>query len=127
MTLPMLAKGIAKFQNACAAYGISVVGALEGNGDSPKDSTTGLIAKLARHFDVDVRLYLQYTDLNRVTPYRKYMTKPRVGGCGDWEMDGATGSHMRQSRDADNGGWKIFLEERGDPWLPLKKNRQHYS
>ena len=93
MTLPMLAKGIAKFQNACAAYGISVVGALEGNGDSPKDSTTGLIAKLARYFDVDVRLYLQYTDLNRVTPYRKYMTKPRVGGCGDWEMDGATGSH----------------------------------
>lgn len=93
ITLPMLAKGIARFQNACACYGISVVGALEGNGDSPKDSTTGLIARLARHFDVGVRLYLQYTDLKRVAPFRKKMTHPRVGGCGDWEMDGATGSH----------------------------------
>ena len=93
ITLPMLSKGIARFQNACASYGISVVGALEGNGDSPKDSTTALIARLARHFDVGVRLYLQYTDLKRVEPYRKKMTHPRVGGCGDWEMDGATGSH----------------------------------
>ena len=93
MTLPMLAKGIAAFQNACADYGISVVGALEGNGDSPKDATTALIARLARHFEVGVRLYLQYTDLARVAPYRKFMSHPRVGGCGDWEMDGATGSH----------------------------------
>lgn len=93
MTPSMLAKGIANFQNACADYGISVVGALEGNGDSPKDSTTGLIARLARHFDVGVRLYLQYTDLDRVKPYRKWMRNPRVGGCGDWEMDGAIGSH----------------------------------
>lgn len=93
ITLPMLAKGIARFQNTCASYGISVVGALEGNGDSPKDSATALIARLSRHFDVGVRLYLQYTDLKRVEPYRKMMTHPRVGGCGDWEMDGATGSH----------------------------------
>ena len=90
---PVLAKGIARFQNTCASYGISVVGALEGNGDSPKDPTTGLIARLARHFDVGVRLYLQYVDLERVKPYRKWMSRPRVGGCGDWEMDGSIGSH----------------------------------
>lgn len=93
ITLPVLAKGIARFQNTCASYGISVVGALEGNGDSPKDPTTGLIARLARHFDVGVRLYLQYVDLERVKPYRKWMSRPRVGGCGDWEMDGSIGSH----------------------------------
>lgn len=93
ITLPVLAKGIARFQNTCASYGISVVGALEGNGDSPKDPTTGLIARLARHFDVGVRLYLQYMDLERVKPYRKWMSRPRVGGCGDWEMDGSIGSH----------------------------------
>lgn len=93
MTLPLLAKGIANFQNACASYGIGIVGALEGNGDSPKDATTGLIARLARHFDLGVRLYLQYTDLNRVKPFRKWMRAPRVGGCGDWEMDGSIGSH----------------------------------
>ena len=93
VTLPVLAKGIAAFHNACAAYGISVVGALEGNGDSKKDATTKLIIRLARHFRVGVRLYLQYTDLSRVAPYIRMMKHPRVGGCGDWEMDGASGSH----------------------------------
>lgn len=93
ITPAALARGIAAFENACAAYGISVVGALEGNGDSEKDPTTALIVRLARHMDVGVRLYLQYTDLARVKPNLKWMRRPRVGGCGDWEMDGAAGSH----------------------------------
>ena len=88
-----LAKGIGNFHNACAAYGINIVGALEGNGDSEKDSTTKLIIKLARHFDVGVRLYLQYTDSARVKHFERNMKTLRVGGCGDWEMDGASGSH----------------------------------
>lgn len=98
ISLPVLAKGIGKFHNYCAEYGIGIVGALEGNGDSEKDTTTKLIIRLARHFDVGVRLYLQYTDLDRVAPYRKYMKHPRVGGCGDWEMDGASGSHSAAFR-----------------------------
>ena len=93
ITLPLLAKGCANFQNACAKYGISVVGALEGNGDSPKDTTTALIVKLARHFDVGVRFYFQYFDLKKAEKFAKYQKHLRVGGCGDWEMDGATGSH----------------------------------
>ena len=93
MSLARLSKGIANFQNACAEYGICMVGALEGQGDSPNDSTTSLILQLARHFDVDVRIYLQYKDLKRVKKFRKYMAQPRVGGCGDWEMDGSNGSH----------------------------------
>jgi len=93
ITLPLLAKGCANFQNACAEYGISVVGALEGNGDSPDDRTTALIVKLARHFDVGVRFYFQYFDLKRAERFAKYQKHLRLGGCGDWEMDGATGSH----------------------------------
>ena len=93
ISLPVLARGIANFHNTCAEYGIGVVGALEGNGDSEKDTTTKLIIRLARHFGVGVRLYLQYTDLARVAPYTKLMKHKRVGGCGDWEMDGASGSH----------------------------------
>ena len=93
ISLPTLAKGIANFHNYCAEYGIGVVGALEGNGDSKKDTTTKLIIRLARHFNVGVRLYLQYTDLSRVAPYAKRMKHKRLGGCGDWEMDGASGSH----------------------------------
>lgn len=98
ISLPVLAKGIANLHNYCAEYGINIVAALEGNGDSEKDLTTKLIIQLARRFDLGVRLYLQYTDINRVRPYRKYMKNPRVGGCGDWEMDGATGSHSSAFR-----------------------------
>ena len=91
--LKALAKGIGEFHNTCAAYGIGMVGALEGNGDSEKDTSTALIARLARHFGIQVRLYLQYTDENRVKPFAKFMKNLRVGGCGDWEMDGAVGAH----------------------------------
>ena len=91
--LKALAKGIAEFHNACAEYGIGTVGALEGNGDSKNDISTALTARLARHFGVRVRLYLQYTDESRVRPFVKFMKHPRAGGCGDWEMDGAVGAH----------------------------------
>ena len=87
-----LLHGIRIFEDTCRKYGICMVGALTGNGDSPKDRTTGLIAWLSRHLDVEVRLYLQYTDLSRVKPFTKWMKKKRVGGCGDWEMDGSAGS-----------------------------------
>ncbi len=93
MTLKKLARGIANFQNSCAEYGICMVGALEGQGDSENDSTTSLILRLARQLDVDVRMYLQYKDLKRVEKFTKFMAHPRVGGCGDWEMDGSNGSH----------------------------------
>ena len=93
MTPALLAKGAAVFQNTCASYGISVVGALEGNGDSPKDMTTQIAVQLMRHFDTGVRLYLQYTDPERAKQFAKYMKRPRIGGCGDWEMDGSVGSH----------------------------------
>ena len=91
--LSTLARGIANFHNYCADFGINIVGALEGNGDSRKDSTTRLIVRLARHFDMKVRLYLQYTDFDRVAGYGSLMRHLRVGGCGDWEMDGSVGSH----------------------------------
>ena len=64
ITLRKLAKGIAEFQNKAAAYGINIVGALEGNGDSKEDRTTSLIVKLARHFDIGVRFYFQYIDIS---------------------------------------------------------------
>ena len=93
VSLSVLAKGIARFENYCAEHGICMVGALEGNGDSERDPATRLIAFLARHFDTEVRLYLQYQDLRRVEPYTRWMHHRRVGGCGDWEMDGSVGSH----------------------------------
>ena len=100
-----IAKGVAKFHNYCSEYGINIVGALEGNEDSKKDFTTKLIVALARHFKIGVRIYLQYTTLDRVKPFRRYMKHLRLGGCGNWEMDGASGSHSAAFRDPyiDNG------------------------
>ena len=93
ISLPVLAKGIGNFQNACASYGINIVGALEGNGDSKRDITTKLILHLARHFDVGVRFFFQYMDVSRAEKLCRYQKHPRIGGCGDWEMDGSVGSH----------------------------------
>ncbi len=93
LNLSALAKGIANYHNHCAEYGICLVGALEGNGDSKKDITTKLVVRLARHFDMRVRLYLQYTDFDRVKAYAPLLKRLRAGGCGDWEMDGSVGSH----------------------------------
>ncbi len=93
VTPKILAQGIAKFENRCAAYGISCVGALEGNGDSPKDPMTGLLVMLARRMRIRVRVYLQYIALKRVEKKRRLLQHARIGGCGDWEMDGAVGAH----------------------------------
>lgn len=93
VTPSLLARGIANVENACAAYGITHVGALEGNGDSPRDPVTYLMVQLARRMRLRVRIYFQYIDVKRAERYRKYQLHPRIGGCGDWEMDGACGAH----------------------------------
>jgi predicted amidohydrolase YtcJ len=98
VTLPVLARGIAAFHNRCADYGIALVGALEGNGDSGQDAATGLIVRLARRFDVGIRFYFQYMDRKKAEKFVKYQKHPRIGGCGDWEMDGAVGSHSAAFR-----------------------------
>lgn len=100
VTPAVLAKGVANVENACAAYGISHLGALEGNGDSAKDPTTALMVQLARHMEIKPRLYFQYFDVNRADKFRKYQRRPRVGGCGEWEMDGAVGAHSAAFRTA---------------------------
>jgi len=65
---------------------------MDGNGDGKRDKQTELLAKIASHMEIGVRLYPQFMDLNKTRFYRRYQKIPRVGGCGDWEMDGAVGS-----------------------------------
>lgn len=88
-----IARGVAILQNKCAEYGIGMIGSLEGSDSETKSITTKLYTVLAQHFDIDVRLYLQYTSYERVKSFEKIMTHKRVGGCNDWEMDGAVGAH----------------------------------
>jgi len=88
-----LARGIADFTNQCARFGITRVCALEGNGDSPDDRMAKLIAFISRRTDIDVFIYPQYMDIERARPFWKKADRRRIGGCGDWEVDGAVGSH----------------------------------
>ena len=93
VTPGVLARGVAAVENACAEFGISHLGALDGNGDSTKDPTTVLLVLLARRMKIQVRFYPQYFDVNRAEKFRKFQRRPRLGGCGEWEMDGAAGAH----------------------------------
>ena len=93
VTPEIIAKGCARFQNEAADFGISCVCSLEGNGDSKNDLTTKLVVFLARHFNLDVRFYFQYTDLKKAAPFARFQKQKRIGGCGDWEMDGALSAH----------------------------------
>lgn len=86
------ARGIGSFTNLCMKYGIGTVCAMDGNGDLERDKQTELLAKAATHMEIGVRLYPQFMDLKKARTYRRYQRTPRVGGCGDWEMDGSVGS-----------------------------------
>jgi len=88
-----IARGIASFVNQCASFGITRVCAFDGNGDSKNDTLMDLLAFIAPRLDIDVFLYPQYMDLERARPFWKKMRRPRIGGCGQWQMDGAVGSH----------------------------------
>jgi predicted amidohydrolase YtcJ len=88
-----LARGIAVFTGQCIRFGITRVCALDGNGDSPDDKLTKLIAMIARRMDIDVFFYPQYMDLNKARHFWKRSSRLRIGGCGDWAVDGAVGSH----------------------------------
>ena len=98
VTPAVLARGLARLENDCADWGISHVGALEGFGADGRDSTAELMLQLARRMRLQVRMYFQYFDARQVEKYRKYLKKPRLGGCGSWEMDGACGAHSAAFR-----------------------------
>ena len=86
------ARGVAAFCNEAAAYGVTCLCALDGNEDSPDDAPTLALAACAGQFPLAVRLFVQYTDIERAALFLPYMSDKRLGGCGAWEMDGSIGS-----------------------------------
>ena len=93
VTPGIIAKGIANFSNLCASYGISRVCAMDGNEDVENDVLTTALAFLAERMDIDVRLFPQYMDYDRLKSFGKKQKTLRAGGCGIWELDGSVGSH----------------------------------
>ncbi len=87
-----LARGVARFCNQCASFGIGTVCALEGTDDVERDRMTELVAFLGQRMPLDVRLFPQYMDEAKLARVRGRMGAPRVGGCMKWELDGSVGS-----------------------------------
>jgi len=92
VNLRVLAKGLAEFSNTCLDFGITRVCALDGDG-VPKDPLLSLLVFLAGRMDLDVRLFPQYLDFDILKKVGSKMGRPRLGGCGKWELDGSVGSH----------------------------------
>ncbi len=92
LTLPRLARGIQNTVNAALSYGITCLHALDGFEDLKSDSGLWFLSRIGGTLPLHLRLYAQYTDADRVRPYAKFLSRPRLGGCGAWEMDGSIGS-----------------------------------
>ncbi len=88
----LLGDGIADFCDTCAHFGIGTVCAMDGTDDSKRDTLVELMARLAQHFAIDVRLFPQYMDEEKLSRVLPRMRRARVGGCMKWELDGAIGS-----------------------------------
>lgn len=93
LTPAAIARGTAEFCNACASYGIGTICALEGTDDGPRDRAVEAFAHYAKRLPLDVRLFPQYMDEERLSRVLPTMRTPRVGGCMKWELDGSVGSH----------------------------------
>ena len=93
VTPGVLARGIGRFTDQCARYGIGRVCALDGNEDLDNDWLTAALAFLARRMEIDVRLFPQFTSPEKAARFFRAQSTPRMGGCGAWELDGSVGSH----------------------------------
>ena len=93
LSIQTLLSGITANVNDAIANGLTGIHCLEGFEDDPKDKTIGLLTRLAGGIPLKLRLFPQYMSLDRVKPLRAIMSKPRIGGCSSWEMDGSVSSH----------------------------------
>ncbi len=87
-----LLRGLSRAVGEAVDCGISTLHCLEGTEGLTTDTATAILARLGPKLPVELRLWLQYTSLERVAPYAKRLAHKRVGGCLAWEMDGSISS-----------------------------------
>jgi len=87
-----IARGLSRSVAEAVEGGLVCVHCLEGTEDSPRDPAAALLRLLGPSLPVRIRLWLQYTDVDRVRRHAKRLTHPRAGGCLAWEMDGSVSS-----------------------------------
>lgn len=92
LTLPILAKSMQLVVNDALSYGITGIHCMEGFEDAIEDKALDFFVRFAGILPIRLRTYIQYKEVARVLKYVPRMTRPRIGGCGSWEVDGAIGS-----------------------------------
>jgi predicted amidohydrolase YtcJ len=92
LTLPTLAKSMQLVVNDALSYGITGIHCMEGFEDAKEDKALDFFMRFAGILPIRVRTYIQYKEVARALKYVPRMTRPRIGGCGSWEVDGAIGS-----------------------------------
>lgn len=93
MGVKQLARGLAIGVQQALSYGITTLVTLEGYDEVENDIVFELFIRLLGALPVNVRLFPQFKDIDRVLKYQNRMRSLRIGGCGVWELDGAVGSH----------------------------------
>ncbi|MHA1900075.1 MAG: amidohydrolase family protein, partial [Promethearchaeota archaeon] len=85
--------GLKKTINAAIKYGIVGIHCLDGfQENAKKDITLRFMQLFGGKIPLYLREYPQVRDVSQFSFLVKKMRKPRVGGCGAWEMDGAVGA-----------------------------------
>jgi predicted amidohydrolase YtcJ len=87
-----LARGISGLVSEAASEGVARIHCLEGLGEEGPDPIVDALALAGPRLPIELRLYLQYTSLERVMRRQRIMGRRRVGGCVAWEMDGSISS-----------------------------------
>ncbi len=110
-----LALGIASFVNTLRGYGMRGVSALDGNEDVEKDTLTDALAFIASKLPLDIALFPEYQNYERVRPFFKKQKVKRCGGCGAWELDGSVGSQSAAFytpyKGSEDGGHTYYSDE----------------
>ncbi len=103
-----LAKGLSRAVREAAEAGLAAVDCMEGFGNERREPGTEILARIGGRLPLRLRLWLQYTRPELVGRYVPRMTRPRVGGCLHWEMDGSISSRSaamdRPYLDRDHSG-----------------------
>ncbi|MHA1675235.1 MAG: amidohydrolase [Promethearchaeota archaeon] len=85
--------GIKNTLNEAIRFGIVDLHCLDGvKTNVEEDSGLKFMFKFAGKFPLYIHLYPQIRDVSGLAPYLTGMKSPRVGGCFQWEVDGAVGA-----------------------------------
>lgn len=87
-----LARGLSATIGEAIAGGLVSIHCLEGTEDTPTDPVVAAFNLIGGRLGLRLRLWMQYTSLERARRRGRALERRRVGGCMAWEMDGSVSS-----------------------------------